>query len=616
MVNCKRWLALLTAVLLLAGLLCGCGEEKPDSPDYKENAGQTPEDISMVSGVDKTAQFTDRDNETSYGADAVKVTLRDNGSTAGTGVSVKGNVITIQKAGTYVLSGSLSNGRVLIDAGETDKVQLVLDGVSITCAAYGALYVRQADKVFITLAEGSENTLTSTAASTEGVEDNIDGVFYAKDDVTFNGSGKLTVTGPNHGIVVKASLVVTGGTYTITAQGGHAVQAKKDIRISDGVFTLTAEKDGIHAENADDTADGYVYIAGGTYTVTADGDGFSAATLVQVSGGSGTLTCGGGAANGEIHTESFGGGKGGRDWMDYGNEDTATEDTSAKGMKGGTGLLLEAGTWTMDTADDGLHSNADLSVSGGTLTISTGDDGIHADGVTVIQDGTITITKSYEGIEGNAIEIVGGVMNVTASDDGLNAAGGNDQSGFGGMRPDQFSETGSNSYIRISGGKLTVDASGDGIDANHTLYIEGGETYVSGPTNGGNGALDYGVAAQVTGGIFVAVGAQGMAQGFTSAEGQGAALLNVGGNASGELVVKDSDGKILLQWTPAKSYASVALTCPGLTKGESYTITVAGNSQTFELTDWLYGSSGGMGGPGGMGGGMGGPGGMGKPGRW
>jgi len=352
------------------------------------------------------------------------------------------------------------------------------------------------------------------------------------------------------------------------------------------------------------------------FTVTADGDGFSAATLVQVSGGSGKLTCGGGADNGETHSDGFDGGFGG--WGGGWNNDTATDEetVSTKGFKGGTALLCTGGTWTLDTADDSLHSNGDVTVSGGTLTVATGDDGIHADGTTTIKDGSVTVTHSYEGIEGNAIEILGGRMKIVASDDGLNAAGGNDESGYGGRYPDQFNDNNSDRYIRIRGGHLTVDAGGDGIDANGALYVEGGETYVSGPTNSGNGPLDYDGQAQVTGGVFVAVGARGMDQGFTSAENQGAALLNTNASVNGELVLRDSKGKELLRWTPAKTYSSIAITCPELTKGVSYTLTAGDEELSFELTDWIYGSFGG--GPGGGrpdGGWGGGPGGMGKPGR-
>lgn len=596
--NCKRWVALTAATLLWVGTLCGCHGKTEDSlstPSSTLAPGEAPETVSTVTGVNADEQFSDRDQKTDYDASsAIRVTLED-GSTAGDGVSVKGNTITVVNEGTYVFSGALSNGRLVVDTDEEAKVHLIFNGVSVTCQSYGALYVKQADKVVVTLNEGTENALSVTAASTTGVEENVDGAVFSKDDLTFNGNGKLTVSSPGHGIVCKADLVFTGGNVTVEA-AGHVLQAKKSARISDGTFALTAGKDGIHAENPDDAAEGYLYVEGGSFAVTAEGDGFSAATLLQVSGGTGTLVCGGGAAAAPSHSG------GGYPGWGYSSSDSDTDDTSSKGMKGGTSLLLSGGTWTLDTADDGLHANGDLTVAGGTLTIATGDDGLHADGLTVIKDGVLNVTESYEGIEGNAVEILGGAISVVASDDGINAAGGNDQSGYGGGRPDQFAGD-SSCYIRIRGGKTFINASGDGIDANYSLYIEGGETYVSGPTNGGNGALDYGRTAEITGGVFVAVGSQGMAQGFTSAANQCGVFVTVG-STMGEILLKDGDGNVLLQWTPEKTYGTVAFTCPGLVKGETYTLSVGGNEQQIQMTDWIVGESGGFGG-----GGSGGPGG-------
>lgn len=605
----KKWFSLFAAGVFLLGMLCGCSGE----PEKSETPSNPP---SLVSGMDTGEQFTDRDMDASYTGGAGVILLADNATAPSSGVNVSGNTVTVQKAGVYRVTGSLSDGRLVVDAPEDAKIQLVLAGASITSSGFGAVYVRQADKVFITLEEHTENALISGGTSTDGVEENVDATLYSKDDVTINGKGALTVTGPGHGLAIKADFVMTGGDLSVTA-AGHAIQAKKSARIADGHLQLIADKDGIHVENADNTEEGYLYVAGGNYTVTAGGDGFSAATLLQVTGGAGSLTCGGGSANGETHAGGFGGGFGGWGGWDDPADDAAEDAVSAKGMKSGTGLLLEGGDWTLDTADDGLHSNSDLTVSNGTFTVATGDDGLHADGQTAITGGRITVTESYEGIEGNTIEITGGTMEITASDDGLNAAGGNDESGFGGGfggRPDQFVESGSGSYIRLSGGKLTVNASGDGMDSNGDLYVEGGETYVSGPTNSGNGALDYGGSAKVTGGVLCATGASGMAQGFTEASGQGGILVNVNGMSVGEILLTDDAGKELFRWTPAKNYGSLVLTCPGIVKGETYTLTVGDTAQTVEMTDWVYGSSGGFGGPGdpgGFGGGFGG----GRPGR-
>ena len=360
--NCKKWISLVTAAVLLMGTVCGCTDGNKDDSSANTN-------ISAVPGVNANQQFTDRDKDVSDNG-AVLVELKDNATAPVNGVRVDGNTVTIQKKGTYRLCGTLTDGRLVVDTTKDAKVQLVLDGVSVTGSGFGVLYVKQADKVFVTLKEGSENTLTSTVASTDGVEENVDGTLFSKDDLTLNGSGVLTVNGPGHGVVVKASCAITGGTYRITAQG-HAIQAKKDVRIDNGDFTLIAVKDGIHVENADNAEEGYLYVAGGNYTVTVDGDGFSAAHLVQISGGNGAMLCGGGSANGATHSEGFGGGWGG--WGGY-QEETTEDAVSAKGIKGGGGVLLEGGTWTLDTADDGVHSNGDLTVKGGTVTISTGDD--------------------------------------------------------------------------------------------------------------------------------------------------------------------------------------------------------------------------------------------------
>ena len=268
-------------------------------------------------------------------------------------------------------------------------------------------------------------------------------------------------------------------------------------------------------------------------------------------------------------------------------------------------MVINGGSYTIDSSDDSLHSNANLTVTAGTFQISSGDDGLHADNKTTVTGGSITIAKSYEGIEGQSVAISGGVIQLTASDDGLNAAGGNDQSGLGGRPGMGNFASGSDCLIQISGGKLMINAGGDGIDSNGKLYVTGGETYVSGPTNSGNGALDYDGEGQITGGIIVAVGAAGMAQNFSSSSTQGAILQNLSGSKqAGDMVIlKDSSGKSLVSYTPEKEYSSVIVSCPGLETGKTYTLTCGGDHTEIQMTSLIYGS-GGMGD--GMGGGMGG----------
>ena len=602
--NCKR-LAFFLAVAVLAVGACGCSNGTTvsggtaETTVSDEEGGTSATDASSQGTKETTAatatQPTFQKNETEVSYDAstvVRITLKDgeSHSTASRSVTVDGQKVTIVREGTYLVTGALSAGKLVVDVTDKAQVRLILDGVSIASPDDAALHIKKAGQVVITLAENSRNTL-----SAHSLPDKVDGALYSKAPLALNGEGALVITSAMHGIVCKDTLAVSGGQYTVTADG-HAVQSKGDCRMADGRFTLTAGRDGIHVEDADNAAKGSLLVGGGIFAVTAEEDGLSAAAELQISGGSGTVTCGGGAANGSSHSEGGMGGPGGW-WGHYEQNQTATDEVSAKGLKAGKLLLVAAGNWELDTADDGLHSNGELTVTGGTVTVASGDDGLHADGVTAVQGGTVTVTKSYEGIEGKAVDISGGIVKVVSSDDGINAAGGADGSGYGHYQQDDFASSG-DVYVRISGGKLTVNADGDGIDVNGNVYVTGGETYVSGPTNNGNGALDYDGKAEVTGGVFVAVGASGMAQNFSSADGQGALLVN-GSFSGGEVVLRDAGGKELFRWTPEKSFNSIVLSCAGMKENGTYTLTVGGAEQTVTLDGWLYGNGHSMGGPGG-----------------
>ena len=507
--------------------------ESFSSGNESETAAETE---SSAGGQTQTAaadMFTDRDYEADYD-ETNSVSIALNGSSAScedAGVSIDGTTITIKEEGTYILSGSLEDGQIVVEAEDTAKVQLVLNGVSINSSSSAAIYVLEADKVFITLAEGTENTLSNGGSFTAIDENNIDAVIYAKDDITINGSGSLTVSSPaGHGIVSKDDLKVTGGSITVTA-AKKGLSGQDSVRIADGSIQITAGTDGIYSENTEDTEKGYIYISGGNIVV--------------------------------------------------------------------------------DAADDGLHSSADTTIDGGTFTISVGDDGIHADATAIINDGAVTVADSYEGIEGLCIEINGGEINVTSSDDGLNAAGGNDGSGDAMFA--MMENVSADSYLRINGGSLIVDASGDGLDSNGSLEMTGGLVYVAGPTNNGNGAMDYNIEATISGGTLVAAGASGMAENFSSAD-QGVMLVTVDGQNGGEITLTDSDGNVVVSWTDEKAYDSVLISSPQISEGETYTLTTGSYSQTITMDSLIYGSGMGMGGmmqgPGGQMGGMQGPGGQ------
>jgi len=302
---------------------------------YDENSAvkiNLADDSTTVTVGDDTETDASKADETKADDSETDETKADESETnetenAASGVYISGNIITITKEGTYVLSGALSEGQIIVDA-DSAKVQLVLDNADITCASSAAIYVKNAEKTFITLAEGSENILMNTAEYEAIDDNNIDAVIFSKDDLTLNGKGTLTINSEyGHGIVSKDDLKLVGGTYNITAEN-HALSGKDSVRIADGTYNLTSGKDGIHSENADDDEKGFVYIASGDFTIESTGDGIDASYVVQIDDGDFDITAGDGAENvTKTHNDIPGGGT--RDNMGGGAPGGAAQDGEA-----------------------------------------------------------------------------------------------------------------------------------------------------------------------------------------------------------------------------------------------------------------------------------------------
>ncbi|MBQ9964744.1 MAG: carbohydrate-binding domain-containing protein [Clostridia bacterium] len=593
----KTWQILLPVISCLCLLLTACGKPSDGQDGTTSNTTRT----APVIRADE--MFTDRDQRDTYEeSTAAHITLNGTSATATSdAVTISGSTVTITDEGTYILTGTLTDGRIVVDTDDKDKPQLVLNGVSVTSSDSAALYILNADKVVVTLASGTENALVNGGSFVITDENNVDGTVFSKQDLTFNGKGSLTVTSPSgHGIVCKDDLVFTGGTYTVTA-ASHGVDANDSIRLSGGTVTVDAGKDGFHAENTDDDTLGFVYMADGTYTVEAEGDGISGGAYVQIDGGTVDIISGGGYVNAEKETSDNWGGFGGMGGGPGGGmrpggygrsaetDTTTTEDsTSIKGIKAAGNVVLNGGTVTVDSADDAIHSNGSITVAGGNFSLKTGDDGFHADDTLTINGGTIAIDTCYEGLEALHVTVSGGNIRLKADDDGINAAGGTDNSGAGGMRPggDRFGGMGGGSSsggsIMVSGGDLYIHSSGDGLDANGTLTISGGHTIVVGPTQGDTATLDYDVSGVITGGTFIGTGASGMAQTFSDSK-QGVIAVSVGNQAAGtKITVTDKNGNELLSHEPELSFAVVILSSSEMKKGETYTIRVGDLSDTFE----------------------------------
>ena len=599
-------LRVLSLALALCFLLAACGEKEPSAeqqpdPDSQQTQTDTDSDSQQTqTDTDSTAQnmvisdsdmFTDRDLRTSYDESrAVLITL--NGSSAActsNAVSVQGGTVTILDEGTYLLTGTLTDGQIVVDAPKDAKTQLVLRSVTVHSESSAALYVKTADKVVVTL-EG-ESTLSCGESFTAIDENNIDGAVYSKADLTFNGSGTLTITSPaGHGIVGKDDVVFAGGSYDITC-ASHGVDANDSVRCVDADLTVASGKDAIHAENTEDASLGFVYIQSGTFLLSAEGDGISAGGTMTLLGGSFDILCGGGSENGSKQTSDnwggFGGGKSGMGGVSS-ITGTAEDSTSMKALKAAGNLSVSGGIFAVDSADDAFHSNADLAISGGSFEIATGDDGFHADENLTVSGGTVTVTESYEGLEGHHITVSGGKITLTASDDGINAAGGTDQSGSGGR--DQFGPGGMGGFgmgsgdgsITISGGEIYMNASGDGIDANGTLEISGGYTVVCGPTQGDTAVLDYDKTAVITGGTFIGTGSTMMAQTFSEGSTQGVFAVTCGSQQAGSrILLTDAAGNAVVDYTPVLPFGLVVLSTPDMVSGAEYTITVGEASGTF-----------------------------------
>lgn len=487
--NVRGRAAALLCVLLV---LSGCSAQTEGETSAVTEAGASGVTATATESViDTTSLFSDRDLEGTYEAsEAVAIVLNgDSAACDSDAVTVEDGQIIIGEEGIYRISGTLTDGQIVVNADETDKVQLVLAGADITSSTSAAIYALEADKVFLTLEEGTENTLTNGGEYLAIDDNNIDAVIFAKTDLTLNGSGSLTIQAQaGHGVVSKDDLVITGGSYTITA-ASHGLSGKDSVAIADGTFAITSGKDGIHAENTDDASLGYLYIADGSFTIQAQGDAVSANGALQIDGGTFDLYTGEGSTSVEMTDSGSFGQRGAAVQTDTGGEETTEEESvSQKGIKGEGTFVINDGTFTVDSVDDCLHAGGSMTIAAGTFTLNSGDDAVHCDDALTIQSGTFTIPYCYEGVEGLSITIADGTFDIVSHDDGLNAAGGADSSGLGGRGQDTFTDS-SDSFITINGGTLTIVSSGDCVDSNGALTINGGTLDLT--CNGsGNTALD------------------------------------------------------------------------------------------------------------------------------
>ncbi len=581
-------------------LLTGC---QPDNPQGSAGAVSAKDETAAPAAAetaDYSELFSDRDLSGEYeSSEAVDVALTGSSAVCeSSDVTVDGSVITITEAGTYLITGTLDDGTIIVDTDKESKVQLVLNGMSVNSSSSAAIYVRQADKVFITTSKDSENTLSNGGVYESDDENNIDAVIFSKDDLTLNGSGKLTINAAaGHGVVSKDDLIITGGTYTITSEK-DGLSGKDIVGIADGTFTIASSGDGI-------SSDADLYIVNGDFSIvsgegsengrTHRGEFFGQSGDSGMNHGSGKrtdnpdgkqrmpdgtefpkdMTPPDGAEFPKDMTPPDGTEFSGAPENSYDADDTDTP--SAKGIKCAGSLTVAGGGFSLNCADDALHADANLSVLDGVFNLASGDDGLHAGGSFTVKNGTITVSESYEGIEGAQITIDGGAITVYADDDGLNAAAGTGA---------QVEE---DCMIAINGGILKVIADGDGIDSNGSLIQTGGEAYVCGPTDSANAALDFGTEIQFEGGIMIAVDDSRMQEPIKNSPMQGVIRAETGSQSAGtNITITDENGNELLSFTPEKSYGTITVSHPDIKQGSNYIITAGNDVINISMDSLLY----------------------------
>ena len=409
------------------------------------STGASVSDILGANASVEKASSSEDDAGTTDTASATTITLSGSsasasGSSSGN-VKVDGGTVTINSGGTYVISGELSNGRIVVNAPKAD-VRLVLKGANITSSDGPTIDVQDAGNAIVVLAKDSKNTLTDGASYASGQE--ATAALFSSDTLTVTGTGQLDVTGSyKDGISSKNGLIITGNTTIKVKAADDGLRGKDYLVVESGTLTVEAGGDALKSSEGDDETKGFISLGKANITLTSSDDAIAATTDVTVKDTTLTITAGGGQANATVEEQAA-----------PGQESTTDSTTpSPKGINAGVSYTQDSGTVTVNAADEGLQAPF-INVAGGELSIAAGDDGINAS---------------------NGDHVIEGHENAdTESDDG--------------------------SVLTISGGEVEVSyASSDGIDSNGSAYVKGGIVVVSGQAGAMDGSVDANGESQLVG---------------------------------------------------------------------------------------------------------------------
>ena len=512
------------------------------------------------SGAQESQSVTSFQAQTSYDeSQATQVTLANQMATVtGQGASFSDQTLTITQAGTYVLTGSGKNIKLVVEAADTDQVHLVFQ--NLTLEGEGSLLqVNKAHEVVISLAEGSQNTLTESQAS---YDEKVKATIHSQVPLTLNGTGNLTLTAlTKNALEVEDDLKVLGGTYTVKA-ANHGFKAEGALDIEAATLTIEAGKDGLHAEHDETTERANISLNPTQLSIAATEDGVDAGNELTIKGG------------------------------------TITVSQSEEGLEARVIRQL-GGDVTIKSSDDGVNASAgssnktsDTSATSKTTDASTTSNTADTSS-SASQATTDSTTTSAPGRQATADPAATSQTDQANKDKNQTPPappagqappqGGQppqNGQGPGGMPPGGQEESDPSLQIILEDGTLTIDAEGDGIDSNGTVSISGGSLVVNGSVQGGNGPLDAAGDITITGGTVWALGPSDMLQGFAQGSTQASITANIAGTAGQTLIILDAKGKEVARQTASKDFQAVIMSSADLVDGQTYTIQVEGTTQT------------------------------------
>ncbi len=541
-------------------------EVEPDAPAMEI---KSPYQADPAAVADKTKDFY----KAPEAGSCIEIILKDNATEAkGKGVVVTGNTVLINEKGSYMLTGTLTDGRILIAVSATDDVVLYLNNADITSKTSAPIYVRSADKAVISLMPGTVNKLTDAMSSSDSGTA-LTAALFSKADMTINGTGKLLVyANAKDGVTSKDDLKIMEGEIEIHSKDDGIVGHDSFV-MKGGTLNVDAGGDGVKSSK-EEAGKGFVLIGGGTLNVQAAADGIDASTSIRISDGNVNVSSGGGSGA-KVPMQGF-------DFANWGsgNTNSAATQKSTKGLKAGYYIDITGGVIVIDALENAISAKGAIHVFGGAIRPISGNDAIHTESDFYMVRGIINTDVCEEAIEGATVTIEGGVLSAASKDDCINANGYNDKTNK--LAPGGYSHNADagdefdGASIVITGGKFTFAPLGDGIDSNGSIAFRGGQMTMTGPLSTDEGAFDYLSTFELSGGEFICLTSAQHVNKPTDAKQAYLTLTGFTGAAGDQVEIRDASGKTLLKTEAKIGWQAVYASSASFAAGQNYKVLVNG----------------------------------------